>query len=148
MSKFIWRFFVIVLLIAAFIPSIAATKTSFVPLIFISIISILFLILELPSTGVVAFIQKRALRFIFACAIFFGAFALFQQGISELTTPSTPTRFLSRIIFETLRGLLGPTNMAILFFVLSIFCVIVGVKYLLTGKVIFFGKRLYKVKNE
>lgn len=148
MSKILWRVFVLLLLVVAFIPSIAATRTSFVPLIFISIISILFLILELPTKGVIAFLQKRAIRFIFASVIFFGAFALFQQGLSELTTPSTPTRFLSRVLIESLRDLLGPTFMAILFYILSISCVIVGFKYLLTGEVIFFGKRLNKVNNE
>ena len=148
MAKLLWRIFLLLLLVVALVPSIAATRTSFVPLIFISIISLLFLILELPTKGAIAYIQKRAVRFIFACVIFFGALALLQQGLSELTTPSTPTRFLSRVIVETFRAFLGSTYMAILFFILSIFCVIVGFKYLLTGKVMFFGKQLYKVNNE
>ena len=136
------------LLVVAFIPSIAATRTSFVPLIFISIISILFLILELPSKGVFAFIQNRALRFIFASVIFFGAFALFQQGLSELDRPSTPTRFISKFIIESLRALFGSTFMALLFFTLSMFCIVIGIKYLLTGKVVFINKWLHKPNNE
>ena len=147
MSKLLWRCFVVILLVTAFIPSVAVIKQSFIPIIIISAISILFLILELPSKGIAITLQKRAIKIIFSAVIFFCAFILFKNGMLEFTNPVMPRSFLFRTLVGILRDFLGAPLTATLFFSLAALCTIVGFTYMRTGKIPFFNRKVSEIEN-
>ncbi len=135
MGKITWRIFLVVLILAALIPSLAIISQSIVPLLITLVFGALFLLLELPTnTGTtISALQFVVVRISLTSLMLGIAIFLLYVGASEFYTPYIPSRYSRRIYLEAARTLLGPTGVAALFFASGGLFVVYGFNYFRTG---------------
>lgn len=149
MGKLIWRTFLVAVILAALVPSLAVVSKSILPLLITLVFGALFLLLEIsPSSPGISAIQYFTVRILLTIILFCVGIFLFYAGLSEFSTPYIPGRYSLRRYLEVARSLLGPTPMAILFFVGGGLFVMLGFRYLRTGKVMFASKANRRVEDE
>jgi hypothetical protein len=149
MRKLLWRLFLVAVLFAALVPSLAIVSQSIVPLLITLVFGALFLLLELPPTKTsISTLQYLTVRVLLTVILFVVGILFIQSGLSEFSTPYIPSRPLFRIFLEAVRSLFGHTPVAILLVAFGGVCVILGFNYLRTGKVAFSSKTISRVEGE
>lgn len=137
MGKTIWRLFIVVVIVAALVPSIDVASKTIAPLLFTLIIGSIFLVLELPPTPRVIRLQHITIRIALALILFGIAALLVRAALLEYSAPYEPSRYSTRMLLETARSIFGTTGIATIFLIGGTLCAIAGVQYLRTGKVDF-----------
>lgn len=149
MGKLIWRIFLVAVILATLVPSLAVVSKSVMPLLITLVFGALFLLLEIsPSSPGISAIQYLIVRILLTIFLFGGAVFLFHVGLTEFSTPYIPSRYSLRSYLEEARSLLGPTPIAILFFAGGGVFVMFGFRYLRIGKVMFTSNANRKVEDE
>lgn len=141
MKLFLWRIFLVLVILAALVPSLAIVSQTIVPLLITLVFAALFLLLELPSEKAgVPVLQYLAIRVLLAVFLFAAALVFIQAGLSEFSTPYIPSRALLRIFLETARSHAGHMPVALLLFAVGGLFLFWGFNYLRTGKITPAGK--------
>ncbi len=141
MRKLLWRLFLVAVILAALVPSLAIISISIVPLLITLVFGALFLLLELLSEKTaISIFQYITVRVLLTVVLFAVGVLFIQSGLSEFSTPYIPSRPLFRIFLEMARSLFGHTFVAMLLIALGGVFLILGFNYLRTGKVTFASK--------
>ena len=141
MRKLLWRIFLVVIIFAALVPSLAVVSQSIVPLLITLFFGAVFLLLELPTakTGI-SVLQYLVIRVLLAVFLFAVAILFIQAGLSEFSTPYIPSRPIFRVFLETARSLFGHMPVALFLVASGGVFLILGFNYLRTGKLPFANK--------